>query len=134
MRDQDVPQQTGRVLAGHRKAVYAQGADGRLHVVPSSGWEAEEIVTLQAVDELQRLAANALQRARQGVVSPLEFHMYHARMDLDLLAQTTGFWRWRIRRHFRPAVFARLSDAVLMRYAAALGIDVARLRSVEGES
>jgi len=132
MRDEQVPQDRGRVLAGHRKAVYAQGADGRLHVVASAGWEAEEIVNLLAVDELQRLADEAREQARAGLASPLTFHMYRARMDLDLLAQTSGIWRWRIRRHFRPAVFARLSPRVLNRYAAVLGCSVDALRSVEG--
>lgn len=131
MRDEQVPQDRGRVLAGHRKAVYAQGADGRLHVVASTGWEAEEIVNLQAVDELQRLAEDARARALAGLASPLEYHMYRARMDLDLLAQTSGVWRWRIRRHFRPAVFARLSPHVLQRYAAVLGCSVDALRRVE---
>ncbi|WP_417067202.1 hypothetical protein [Niveibacterium terrae] len=131
MRDEHVPQQAGRVLAGHRKAIYAQGEDGRLRAVASAGWEAEEIVNALAVNELERLAEEARARALAGLASPLEFHMYRARMDLDLLAQTSGFWRWRIRRHFRPAVFARLKDATLARYAEVLGCRVEDLRSVE---
>jgi hypothetical protein len=51
-------------------------------------------------------------------------------MDLALLAKTTGFSRWRIRRHFRPAVHARLTDRVLARYSEALGIDAATLRTL----
>ena len=63
-----------------------------------------------------------------GRTSPLEFHMYDRRMDLALLGQTTGLWRWRIRRHFRPEIFARLKPALLARYADALGLSVDTLR------
>jgi hypothetical protein len=43
-------------------------------------------------------------------------------MDLTLLAQSTGLWRWRVSRHLQPAHFAKLSPALLQRYADALGI------------
>jgi hypothetical protein len=71
---------------------------------------------------LERLAQDARGRAHAGLTSPLEVHMYRARMDLALLSQTTGLWRWRIRRHFKPQVFARLSRALRQRYADALGL------------
>jgi hypothetical protein len=126
----EVPQEGNATLGGQRKAMYAVGADGRYTIVQSRGWEAEEAVTTQAVEAFQRLAHEALRRAREGLSSPLEYHMYRGRMDLALLAQTTGLWRWRIRRHFRPAVFARLKTVLLMRYAEALGISVDQLRAV----
>ena len=53
------------------------------------------------------------------------------RMDLDLLSQTTGFWKWRVRRHFRPEIFAKLSQRVLERYAEATGVPVEKLRGLE---
>jgi hypothetical protein len=131
MRADQVPQEGNRTLGGHRKALYARGDDGRLKVVQSAGWEVEEIVTRQAVEDLERLAADARQRVLAGQTSPLEFHMHRLRMDVPMLAQVTGFWQWRIRRHFRPAVFARLSPALLARYAEAMGIGIDRLRSLE---
>jgi hypothetical protein len=129
MRIDEVPQEGNVTLGGQRKVMYAVGADGRYTLVPSLGWEVEEAVTTQAVEAFQRLAEEALRRARAGLTSPLEYHMYQGRMDLALLAQTTGFWRWRIRHHFHPAVFARLKPALLMRYAEALGISVNELRA-----
>jgi hypothetical protein len=131
MRERDVPQEGNRTLAGHRKAVYAVGDDGRLRLVPSRGWEAEEIVTRQAVEDLERRTAHARVRARVGEASPLEYHMYRARMDLALLSQTTGIWRWRVRRHFDPRVFARLPPSLRRRYADALGIAVEALDRIE---
>jgi hypothetical protein len=131
MRERDVPQEGNATLAGHRKAVYAVADDGRVRLVASSGWEVEEIVTRQAVQDLERLAREARERALAGLTSPLEVHMYRARMDLALLSQTTGLWRWRIRRHFRPQVFARLSLALRQRYADALGLSLEALGRID---
>lgn len=131
MLDSEVPQEGNVALGGHRKALYARGADGKMHIVQSTGWEVEEIVTLQAVDDLNRLADDARQRVAAGQTSALEYHMHKARMDVPLLAQVTGIWQWRIRRHFRPALFARLSPSLLARYADAMGLTVAQLTKVE---
>lgn len=130
MREREVPQEGNKSLAGHRKAVYAVADDGKLRLVPSRGWEAEEIVTRQAVEDLERRAEQARMRVLAGETSPLEYHMYRARMDVALLSQTTGLWRWRVRRHFKPAAFTRLSIALRQRYADALGIEVEALGKV----
>jgi hypothetical protein len=131
MLDNDVPQEGNATLGGHRKAVYARGADGKMHIVQSAGWEVEEIVTRQAVDDLHRLADEARQRVVAGQTSALEYHMHKARMDVPLLAQVTGLWQWRIRRHFRPDIFAHLSPALLARYAEAMGLTVDQLKKAE---
>ncbi len=131
MLDSEVPQEGNSTLGGHRKAMYARGADGKLHIVQSAGWEVEEIVTKQAVDDLLRLTEDARQRVLAGQTSPLEYHMYRVRMDVPLLAQASGIWQWRIRRHFRPAIFARLSPALLATYADAMGLSVEQLKKAE---
>ncbi|MDR3213588.1 MAG: hypothetical protein LBT71_06705 [Azoarcus sp.] len=123
----DVPQEGNATHEGQRRAVYARDAEGHLGLVLSRGWQVEEIVTRQAVETFDELAAAALVGVRTGERSPLEYHMYRARMDVSLLAQATGLWRWRVRRHLRPAVFARLSPVLRARYAAALDMDAARL-------
>lgn len=131
MLDSEVPQEGNSTLGGHRKAMYARGTDGKLHIVQSAGWEVEEIVTKQAVDDLLRLTENARQRVLAGQTSPLEYHMYRVRMDVPLLAQASGIWQWRIRRHFRPAVFAGLSASLLATYADAMGISVEQLKKTD---
>lgn len=130
MNIEDVPQEGNATLAGVRKAVYARGDNGQLVAVASQGWEVEEIVTLQAVDALKEQASAALARARQGLSSPLEFWMYNKRMDPLVLAQSTGFWQWSVRRHLQPKRFAGLSQKVLAVYADALGISPAQLKTL----
>jgi hypothetical protein len=131
MRERDVPQEVNALLEGHRKAVYAVGDDGKLRIVASRGWEVEETVTRQAVEHLERCAQEARRRVLAGQSSPLEYHMYRARMDVALLAQAAGLWRWRVRRHFRPEVFARLPQHLRQRYAAALGLEPVALDQVD---
>lgn len=126
----EVPQEGNRTLAHHRKAVYARDASGRVVIVPSRGSEVDEAVTLQAVERLAGFAEEARGRAEAGQTSALEVWMWTRRMDLPLLAQVTGLWQWRIRRHFRPAVFARLSPSLLARYAEALGITPEQLKNL----
>jgi hypothetical protein len=127
----DVPQENSVTYGGHLKVVYARTNDGRLGLVQSRGWEAEEIVTRQAVQAFEELAVAARERMRAGQSSPLEVHMYRARMDIALLAQASGLWRWQVRRHIRPAVFARLSNTLRARYAEALGIAPDQLNRVD---
>jgi hypothetical protein len=125
-----VPQEGNATLGGHRKAVYARDASGRMVIAPSKGWEAEEIVTTNAVDTLQAQADEARQRVQAGTASTLEHWMYARRMDVPLLSQTSGFWEWRVKRHLRPDRFAALQDKHLQRYADALGLTIAELRKL----
>ena len=130
MRVDEVPQEGNRTLGGHRKAVYARDAAGQVVIVASSGSEVDETVTLQAVDWMNANAEDARRRAQAGMTAPLEYWMWRRRMDVALLSQVTGLWQWRIRRHFRPAVFARLPARLLTRYADALGMAPDELRAL----
>ena len=128
MNENEVPQDGIPTYGGRRKLFYAVDKDGTYVTVRSSGWEAEAIATGSALDEIQRQRRDAWRRATSGATSPLEYYMHCRRMDLALLAKTTGFSRWRIRRHFKPTVHKRLTDRVLRRYSEALGIEVTTLR------
>lgn len=128
MQIDEVPQENSHTFGGERKAVYATGSDGRYTMVPSTGSRVEELVTSQALDELARQRDEARARVEAGISSPLEYHMYERRMDLLTLAQSTGLFRWRVRRHLKPAVFAKLGPKLLQRYADALGLTIEALR------
>ena len=125
-----VPQDDNATLGGYRKAVYARDASGRIQAVASTGWEVEEIVTSQAADALRRQAEDARLAVQAGTGSPLTYWMYERRMDVPLLAQSTGLWQWQVKRHLQPARFAALDARTLARYARALGLDVDTLSRV----
>lgn len=130
MKTEEVPQDTAKTYGGVRKLMYAVDQQGEYTEVRSAGWEVETYVTLAAVDEINRHRDDALARAQAGKTSPLEFHMFDRRMELATLAATSGFWAWRVKRHFKPEVFAKLDEKVLARYAECMGITVAELRSL----
>lgn len=127
MENSKVPQDDISTYANNKKAFYATDGEGHYTIVSSSGWEVEEAVTIQALRELERLTSEAHRAVRTGKSSPLLFHMYACRMDIQVLAESTGIFKWRIRRHFRPAVFKKLSRTLLERYSNAMGVNIKEL-------
>ena len=127
MESRAVPQDKVSTHNSTRKAIYATGQGGAYEIVPSSGWEVEAEATLQAVDELARLAAAAYKKVAAGTAAPLYFHMYNCRMDFAVLAQASGIAKWRLKRHMRPDVFAKLAPKTVACYADALGLKVEEL-------
>jgi len=125
-----VPQDNSHTYGGHKKLLYATDEHGDYVGVTSSGWEAETLATDSALDVLAQQQDTAWQCAQSGETSPLAYYMVYRRMDLALLAQTSGMFQWRIRRHFRPAIYSRLSKKVLQRYADALGMECATLKTL----
>ncbi len=128
MKREDVPQDESSALAGQKKPLYVVNAEGEYVTELSSGWDAEEVVLSQAIEQFELQAIAAHDRARNGHSAPLEYHMYQARMDISVLSQSTGFFKWQIRRHMRPAIFTKLSEKKLTRYCDALGLSLTQLR------
>jgi len=122
MESSNVPQQNISTYSGNKKAMYATQKSGEYTVIASSGWSVEEEVTKQALQELERLADSAYRSVIAGTFSPLYFHMYDRRMDLPTLARSSGFFQWRVKRHFKPVIFRKLSIKILARYSDALGL------------
>lgn len=126
----NVPQDDISTYAKNKKALYATGSDGQYEVVASSGWDVEGEATTQALTELQRQAESAYQAVLDGHKSTLYYHMYAQRMDLIVLAQSVGMFQWRVKRHFTPLVFAKLSSKLLSRYSDALGLSIEELQQL----
>ena len=130
MKLNEVPQDKAKTLAGQRKAMYAVDENGHYGVTQSSGWDVEDMVLNQAIEQYQQLTKEAIERVKKGQSSVLEVQMYQQRMDITLLAQSTGFFKWQVKRHLKPAIFAKLSQAKLSRYADALGLDLKTLHKL----
>lgn len=128
MKLDEVPQDNSKTYSGHRKLLYARSNDTGYTPVQSSGWNIEEAATQDAVDYYEKLAAEAAKSVSAGEYSPLFYHMYKKRMDLPLLAQTSGYYQWQIKRHFKPAIFAKLNDAKLTRYCEVLDISLTDIK------
>ncbi len=130
MKQCNVPQEKISTYANNKKAVYAIDSHGKYGIVSSSGWSVEEEVTKQAIAEMAELANAAYKKAMAGEVSPLYFFMYDRRMDLQVLSESMGIAKWRVKRHFKPRVFNKLSTRMRKRYAEVLGIEPADLNTL----
>jgi hypothetical protein len=134
MKKSSVPQHNISTYADNKKAMYATGQNGEYTIIASTGWNVEEDVTKQALAELERLTQTARREVESGRKSPLFFHMYNRRMDLQTLAQSTGLYKWRITRHFKPGNFSGLSSRLLLCYCEALGIGIDELKCLPQET
>jgi len=129
MKKKDVPQEHD-MYGDHLRACYAQNEKGSYEVVTSSGWDVESVVNTQANNELRHAAEQARQEVIAGKASPLKFHMKRRQMTPAMLAVNAGIWLWRVKRHLKPSGLNGLSEKILSRYADALAITVAELRTI----
>lgn len=126
MKSEDVPQDKA-ILGQWHEICYALDQDGRYVLAPSVGWDPANVANLQAWEVIAEAVAEAIEAVRSGEASPLAFHMARCQMDAGLLAGYVQLARWRVRRHLRPAVYARLKPELLERYARVFGVAAAEL-------
>jgi hypothetical protein len=132
MKKEDVPQYRG--LFGQRRAVcYALDTDGGYVLTQTAGWDPVNLANLQAWQAIAEELTEILCRVQTGELSPLAYHMARSQMTVGLLAKYVRMFRWKVRRHQRPEVFARLDNATLQRYAEVLQVSVAQLQTVPAE-
>ena len=125
-----VPQDDSSTYAKHKKAIYAVGDDGKVGVVGSTGWEVEEAATKQALNDLQEHAREAYEIVKSAEKSTLYFHMFDVRMDLQVLSESTGFFKWTINKDFNPEKFAKISEKRLSVYSEAMGKTAQELKEL----
>ncbi len=130
MKIKNVPQDNSSTYGKMKKAIYASLEDGTIKSIGSSGWEVEEVVTRQAIDELEENKKEAYKKVKSGEKSPLYFYMYELRMDLAVLSQSTGFFKWSIKRDFKPEVFAKISEKRLLVYCDVLGKTLEEIKTL----
>ncbi len=129
MKVSEVPQDI-TYYEGEKRACYALDDEGRYVVVPSAGWSAEDVVNSLAVEELARQLEETRQAVEAGLKSPLCYHMERRQMNPEILGKTAGVAVFRVKRHFRPEIFAKLKSSVLSRYARALAVTLDELITV----
>jgi hypothetical protein len=112
-----------------RKLLYATDKDGHYTGIPSVGWEAENIATQGAWDEVSESLKETEEAVKAGTLSPIAYFMQKSLMDVAILAAYVGKWGWTVKRHMKPAVFARLSETTLAKYAGVFNITVEELKS-----
>ncbi|MDH5368671.1 MAG: hypothetical protein OEW99_01510 [Gammaproteobacteria bacterium] len=133
MKKDKIPNQPHEMYEGETKGLYTVNAEGQYELSRTAGWEPETIALTQALEEIDRLTQQALNKVKQGHSSALEYHMYAQRMDLPMLAVAIGKYQWQVKRHFKPANFVKLSQQQIEEYAAVLGIDAITLKTIPND-
>lgn len=132
MEKENVPQHDSNLSKKNLKElVYATDENGNYTTALSTGWEPKAIALSNAIDDINERIAEAKQQVKNGEVSPICYYMELNKMDLTILAGYVGMWKWRVKRHFKPAIFAKLSDKILQKYADAFEISVAELKNIK---
>ena len=130
MEIKDIPQDDSESYHGHLKVIYGT-RDGRYEAGTSSGWQDEAYATEMAVAELDEQTRTAREAVARGEYSSLYYHMFRFRHDEAGLAMAAGVWKWQLRRHLRPEIFAKLPDKTLQKYADALQISIDELKRTD---
>lgn len=135
MKKDEVPQDEGFLKEEHgRELNYAVDENGKYTTALSSGWDAKTIALNNALARIEERIADAKQRVLEDKTSPIEYFMELSRMDIPLLSSYMGIWQWRIKRHFKPSVFRRLSEKTLKKYADVFEIDMKQLKTFDTNS
>ncbi len=123
MKKNEVPQDDDNIFEGKTKSIqYAIDENGNYVQVKSTGFEAENIALKQAWDEVNEKIAEAYKLVKNGEKSPVFYYMHREIMDVAILAETVGLPKWRVKRHFKPKVFAKLKLKILEKYRKAFNL------------
>lgn len=120
--------------AGLKKGYYALNDERKYVIVPSLGWDADEVINGLAVNELTSNLEETRKAVLAGLKSPLCYQMEVHQMISEILAKTASIATFRVKRHFRPEVSGKLKPSVLAGYAKALDITLEELKTVPHQS
>lgn len=129
MKKEEIPQDDGALGRIAKEVTYVIGEDGRYETAASSGWDVKTEALNVAWNEVDKKIQAARQKVLDGMASPILYFMEKRMMDLSILSAYTGFWKWTIKKHLKPAGFRRLSDQKLNKYADLFEISVELLKN-----
>jgi hypothetical protein len=130
MKKENVPQDMSSLGKITKEVCYATDSSGKYVTELSSGWDVKINALDVAWKDIAERTTKAKQQVLNGEASPLLFFMEYRLMDIGILADYTGFWKWQIKRHMKPAVFNKLSDKKLQKYAEAFNVKVEDLKTM----
>ena len=130
MKKDAIPQDLSSLGKITKELCYATDDSGKYTTELSKGWEVKIKALDVAWEDVNRRIESAREQVLKNQASPLLFFMEYRLMDIKILADYSGFWKWQIKRHLKPRVFNSLSDKTLKKYADALNIKVEDLKSM----
>lgn len=132
MKKDEVPQDKSNLASANFKELcYAVDEEGNYTTKRSTGWDPKTIALDNAIQDINERIKDAKQRVLNNQTSPIEYYMELHKMDLSILASYVGLWGWRVKRHFKPSVFKKLSTEILEKYAEVFEISVPELQQIK---
>jgi hypothetical protein len=117
MKKEDVPQDLSSLGKITKEVCYATDASGKYTTELSQGWDIKISALDAAWQDIEQRVAAAREKVLKKEASPLLYFMERKLMNIGVVAAYTGFWKWQVRKHLRPAVFKKLPEKKLRRYA-----------------
>jgi hypothetical protein len=114
-----------------KELLYSYDNDGQYRRNVGFHGEDDRIILQQAWDHFSERIEDARQRVIAGKASPIVYYMEKFLADPLNLSMMAGISIWRVKLHFKPAVFKRLNEKTLKKYADAFNISVEQLKKVE---
>ena len=130
MKKEEIPQDDSALNKLTKEVCYAVDNAGNYVTELSTGWDVKAKALDVAWEDIEQRIAVARQRVLNKEASPLLFFIEYRLMDIAIVASYTGFWKWQIKRHLKPAVFEKLPDKKLQRYAEAFNVSVEDLKTM----
>lgn len=116
---------------GHyRELFYSYDKDGNYDKRVRIHDDSDKIFIEQFWDVQHDRIESARQEVLSGKKSPLYFYMEKTLMDPATLSGQSSISVWRVKRHFKPTVFNRLSEKTLAKYAEAFNISIEQLKNI----
>ncbi len=130
MKKEEIPQDDSALNKLTKEVCYAVDSSGNYTTELSTGWDVKAKALDVAWEDIEQRIAAARQKVVNKEASPLLFFIEYRLMDIAILSSYTGFWKWQIKRHLKPAVFEKLPDKKLQRYAEVFNVSVEDLKTM----
>ncbi len=130
MKKEDIPQDYGSLSKTTKEMCYAVDETGKYVTELSTGWEVKATALSVAWKDIEERVAAAKQKVLNNEASPVLYFMELRLMDMAIVGAYTGFWKWQINNHLKPAVFKKLPEKKLKKYADAFNVSVDDLKTM----
>jgi len=130
MKKEDIPQDDGALTKLTKEVVYAVDNTGNYTTELSKGWQVKATALDVAWKDIEERIENARRKVLNNEASPILYFTELRLMDIGIVAGYTGFWKWTVKQHLKPAVFKNLSEDKLKKYAEAFNITVEELKTM----
>jgi hypothetical protein len=115
----------------YRELFYHYDNAGQFEKTVGFHGETDRVSLQQAWDLFHDRIEEARAKVIAGKASPVVYYMEKILADPLSLSMMAGISLWRVKRHFKPRVFKRLSEKTLQKYAEAFNVSIEELKNVK---